>query len=637
MFYLPLPSDQAERLASAAPATDFFPRASVLQAAAVLFVQNLPRQPASVSADAQERRFAEIVRIANEVETAAPGRFQGQVAQHFDREAFAMGLGMLGENGVALVSPEVDYPEEEFQDDEGQWNFQFADSYRQRVTPLHPVYLPSLASDLMLSDQQNRLLREFLSGVDESVAVQGFAGTGKTFLIHQFARLLDPQRTLLLALTEGQLRALRARVKDAEAYTAMTFGQLADEILNRDLTSNGWRLRDPYRTKLSWRPQEAQVVKWLAIPDIGPLAARDVVALCIKAVRSFCRSGDSQLQLHHLPWAGPGTSPLDQEVLLEKARLYWQELIRPSSREIQLPVRDYHRVKLLSLTAELIDSRYTHVIVDEAHELSAPMVAVLDRSPQSVIALGDELQNLNGLSPHHGGFIRQRYIDHSLRAGPAMDSVLNPLIQAHPAAIQAAFSGSAEHYTRVSFFDTVTVPAQPTALIVDDEWGLFGWFQRLTHQGVPFVLLQSARKDFELFVEDCIELYRYGTRPRHPMLFRYPSWQALEQDKGDDKAFVAVANMLRKGYTPEHFAKAKSRYRWDKAPKLFLGRVRDVKNMEFARVMVSPELMVAPVTAGNRNERARMLAGLYTACSRARHELIVPGGMLDWVKDQVRD
>ena len=637
MFYLPLPSDQADRLASAPTATDFFPTASLLEAAAVLFVQNLPRQPASASAHAQERRFAEIVRIANEVEGAAPGRFQGQVAQHFDREAFAMGLGMLGENGVALVSADTEYQADEFRDAEGQWNFQFAESYRQRVTPLHPVYLPSLASNLMLSDQQNRLLREFLCGVDESVAVQGFAGTGKTFLIHQFARLLDPQRTLLLALTEGQLRALQARVKDAQAYTALTFGQLADEILNRDLTSNGWRLRDPYRTKLSWRPQEAQVVRWLNIPDIGPLAAREVVALCVKAVRSFCRGGDSQVQLHHLPWAGPGTTPLDQEVLLEKARLYWQELIRPSAREIQLPVRDYHRVKLLSLTAELIDSRYSHIIVDEAHELSAPMLAVLDRSPQSVIALGDELQNLNGLSPHHGNFIRQRYIDHSLRAGSALDGVLNPLIQAHPAAIQAAFSGSAEHYTRVSFFDTVTVPEQPTALIVDDEWGLFGWFQRLTHQGTPFVLLHGARKDFELFVEDCIELYRYGTRARHAMLFRYPSWQALEQDKGDDKAFAAVAGMLRKGYTAEHFAKAKSRYRWDKAPKLFLGRVRDVKNMEFARVMVSPELMVAPTTAGNRNERARMLAGLYTACSRARHELIVPGGMLDWVKDQVRD
>lgn len=635
MFYLPLPSDQADNLA-AGTCADPLASASVLQAAAVLFVQRLASQRTPLTADAQERRFAEVLRIAQQVEQAAPGRFQGQVQQQFDREVFAMGLGMLGENGVALLSPEVVHSPDELLDDQGQWNYQFADLYRQRVTPLHAVHLPSLASDLRLSDQQNRLLREFLSGVDESVAVQGFAGTGKTFLIHQFARLLDPQRTLLLALTEGQLRALQARVKDAKPYTAMTFGQLADELLNRDLTRTGWRLRDPYRTRQSWRPQEAQIVRWLGLPDVGPLAAVDVVRVCVRAVRAFCHSGDAQIGLHHLPSSVPGITPLDQHVLLEKARLYWQALIRPPARDVQLPLRDYHRVKLLALTGYLIDARYNHVIVDEAHELSAPMLEVLDRSPQSVIALGDELQNLNGLSAHHGGFIRQRYIDHSLRVGPAMDNVLNPLIQAHPAAIQAAFSGSAEHYTRVSFFDSVTVPEQPTALIVEDEWGLFGWFQRLTHLGVAFVMLHGARKDFELFVEDCIELYRHGTRPRHPMLFRYASWQALAEHKGDDKAFIAVASMLGKGYTSQHFAKAKSRYRWDKAPKLFLGRVRDVRNMEFARVMVSPELMVPQQVTGNRNERARLLAGLYTACSRARHELIVPGGMLDWVKDQGR-
>ena len=71
MFYLPLPSDQADRLASVPTATDYFPSSSLLEAAAVLFVQNLPRQPASASAHAQERRFAEIVRIANQVERAA--------------------------------------------------------------------------------------------------------------------------------------------------------------------------------------------------------------------------------------------------------------------------------------------------------------------------------------------------------------------------------------------------------------------------------------------------------------------------------------------------------------------------------------------------------------------------------------
>ena len=145
MFYLPLPSDQADRLASEPPASDFFSSASLLEVVAVLFVQNLARQPATLSADVQERRFAEMVSIANDVEAAAPGRFQQQVQQRFDREAFAMGLGMLGENGIALLSPEVDYTVDELRDAEGQWNYQFADTYRQRVTPLHPVYLPALA------------------------------------------------------------------------------------------------------------------------------------------------------------------------------------------------------------------------------------------------------------------------------------------------------------------------------------------------------------------------------------------------------------------------------------------------------------------------------------------------------------
>ncbi len=637
MFYLPLPSDQADRLASEPESCDFFATASLLQAAALLFVQNLPRQPATASADAQERRFAEIVRIAQEVESAAPGRFQGQVAQHFDREAFAMGLGMLGENGIGLLSAEVEYDADEFLDVEGRWNFKFADSYRERATPLRPANQPSLPSDLKLSDQQNRFLREFISGPDESFAVQGFAGTGKTFLIQQFGRLLNPKRTLLLALTRGQMLALRANFPNDNDVTAMTFGQLADRLLDRDLTSNGWRLKDRYRMKSTSTIKESQIAQWLSIPDVGPLSASQVVLLCAKAVRSFCAGGDKSITESDLPPVGVAISPLEREVLLELARRYWKELIRPSAPEIKLPLRDYHRIKLLSLTDYVVDSEFTHIIVDEAHELSKPMLAVLDRSPQAVIALGDDLQNLRGLSEHHDPSIRHRYIGRSLRAGSAMESVLNPLIENYPVPIQARFTGSGEIYTRVAYFDKVIEPEQLTTLVVEDEWGLFGWFQRLTHRKVPFILMHGARKDFEVFVEDCIELFRYGTRPRHNMLFAYGSWQALEQAKGDDKAFVAIAEMLRKGYTSEHFAKAKSQYRWDRAPKLMLGRVRDVKNMEFARVMVSPELMVAPVAAGNRNERARMLAGLYTACSRARHELIVPGGMLDWVKDQVRD
>jgi len=105
MFYLPLTSEQAAGLASQ-HASEFFVQASLLESAAVLFIQNVPRQQGAPSVEAQQRRFAEIVRIADEVEAAAPSRFQQQVASRFDPEVFAMGLGMLGENGIGLLAAE---------------------------------------------------------------------------------------------------------------------------------------------------------------------------------------------------------------------------------------------------------------------------------------------------------------------------------------------------------------------------------------------------------------------------------------------------------------------------------------------------------------------------------------------------
>ena len=632
MLYLPLASDVAAHLASvgASAATPF---SGVLEAAAILFVQKLPRQRNAGTSDQHERRFAEMLRIADDVEKAAPGRFAKQVADLFDAGAFREGLAMLDMNGIALMVPEIEFDAAQLRDEQGGWNYSFANSYAQRINPRHMLAVDKLPRNLLLSDQQHRFMLEVLSAPDESVIVQGFAGTGKTYLIDRIVQVLNPASTMLLALTDGQLRSLQARITGGEAYTARTFGQLADDLLNRDLTSNGWRLRDPSRTKLSWRPSEISVAKWLGIGNIGPLTPRDVIAICVRSIRTFCRSSDFVVMEHHLPKTGPGVTAVDRAVLVEVIGRYWRELIRPSEREIQLPVRDYHRIKLLSLTDNVIDATFTHVIVDESHELSPPMLALLDRSPQAVIALGDQLQNLGGFSASNSVGIRRRLIERSLRAGPAMEGILNPIIQAHPAALQAAFAGAAGHTTRLTYFDTLPIPQQLTTLLVQDEWGLFGWFQRLSHQGVPFLLMPGARKEFELFVEDCIELYRHGTRPRHGMLFRYTSWSAVEQDMADDKAFTSVANMLAKGYTPEHFAKAKAQYRWAKSPLVHLARVRDVKNMEFDRVMISPELVDALGGASSRPDQARVLAGLYTACSRARHELILPGEMLGRVQD----
>ena len=78
------------------------------------------------------------------------------------------------------------------------------------------------------------------------------------------------------------------------------------------------------------------------------------------------------------------------------------------------------------------------------------MLQILDRSPQAVITLSDELQNLTGMAPTRNAMIRQRYITQSVRLGKQVESLINPLIQAHPGATKELFAGRADHCTHVS-------------------------------------------------------------------------------------------------------------------------------------------------------------------------------------------
>ena len=71
------------------------------------------------------------------------------------------------------------------------------------------------------------------------------------------------------------------------------------------------------------------------------------------------------------------------------------------------------------------------------------------------------------------------------------------------------------------------------------------------------------------------------------------------------------------------------------AGKIILARVSDTKNMEFSSVYLSQGLLVKPTAHDNTNSRARLFSSLYTACTRAQHELIVPDGFSDWVADAV--
>lgn len=635
MIFLPLYRTVAQSL-SEGGLPDFFASASVAQLAAVLFIQNaqkLAEQQAALAS--MERQFAQIISTGNQANKTVPLAFQKLVSERFSAEQFSAGLSHLAKIKVSLLDDEHPADEQRYLDSEGEWLFTFSTAYQAEVMPLQPVFFAEYQAELSVSDAQNRTLREFLAAPDESFNVQGYAGSGKTHLISRFTQLLNPQRTLLLAQTYGQLQALKTRA--GEHFPALTFAQAVGQVLDSNLLANSWRLKDKTRSQQTWQVSHGQVVQWLNIPAIGYLSPEQVASVCARAVSSFCNTTARQIDSIHLPVAiASHLSVVEHAVLLEKVKQYWSELIQPSEPHIRLPIRGYHRIKLMSLTDEVLDTQYSHIIVDEGHDIPTPMLQILDRSPQAVITLSDELQNLSGMAAVRSEGVRQRHITQSIRLGKQVEDVVNPLIQAHPAATKELFAGRPDHCTNLQHYSGWQIPNQATTIIVADEFDLFAWFQRLTHAGASFRLSRATFKDFMTFAQDCIELYSTGTRPRHGSIFRYATWDALSAAMSSNPSFEAIERMLQKGYSQADFQTAVDRHMRKGGGKIILARVSDTKNMEFASVYLSKDLLVKPTAYDNQDSRARLFSSLYTACTRAQHELIVPDGFSDWIADAVK-
>ena len=635
MTFLPLYRTVAQELSMGAW-PDFFQTATVAQLAAVLCIQSAQKLAREQAAQASiERQLAQMISAGVQANNLTPLAFQHLVSERFAAEQFAAGLSYLAQLNVSLLDDEYPVDEQRYLDAEGQWLFTFSAEYQAEIKPLQPVYFAEFQAELSVTDPQNRMLREYLAAPDESFNVQGYAGSGKTHLISRFAQLLQPERTLLLAQTYGQLQALQRRA--GEQFPALTFAQAAGQVLDSNLLANSWRLKDKTRMQQTWQVAPSQVVAWLNIPAVAHLSPHEVVSICARTVASYCNTTAQDLDFIHLPMAiGSQLSVVDKSALLEIVNLYWRELIRPSEPHIRLPIRGYHRIKLLSLTGEVLDTQYSHIIVDEGHDIPTPMLQILDRSPQAVITLSDELQNLSGMAPVRSDGVRQRHITQSIRLGKQVEDVVNPLMQAHPGAAKEVFAGRADHCTNVLHYSGWQIPNQSTTIIVADEFDMFAWFQRLTHAGASFRLSHSTFKDFMTFAQDCIELYSHGTRPRHGLIFRYASWDILSAAMSNNPSFEAIERMLQKGYSQEDFQTAVNRHMRKGGGKIILARVSDTKNMEFASVYLSRDLLVKPSAYDNQDSRARLFSSLYTACTRAQHELIVPEGFSDWIADGVK-
>lgn len=631
-LYLPLTEEKALALAAynAHPAV-VLSGWEISEIACALVIQNALSLDEHMRADKSEKSLAELITIGTQVDEAkGVGEFSRIIAARFDRLKFKAGLEGLSKIPARLLEQDV-IEEGGFLDGEGKWDFKHNAELPARLNPLTEEFAAPDGKLFTLTSQQARTFKIFQSELDESLDVQAVAGGGKSFLVERMVDTLGRFQPLVLAYTQVQLKAIMDRV-GSDRVMGMTFGQLATECLERDQTKP-YR-RGGKRARPSHQLRSDEIAKRLDFKSMGALSEWQVASICNRMLMKFCHSDDKQIGAQHIPLLDTPLSEVEKAVLVENARNYWLQTTEPTDPKLELPLRGYHRIKHLSLASDtFIDPKYTHILVDESHDLTWPMCSFLDRSTLPVITLGDACQRIDGNFSRRSPATRRREIFHSIRAGRQIEGVVNPLIERNPVIQVPQMEGSRSRDTKVVFYDTATIPTEPTTILCHSEWGVFEWFQRLGNASARFSLLPGVEKAFRMFVLDCIELYNNRVRPSHNALFKYTSWSSLRKDKsGNDPAFNRIEQMLNKGYTSSDF---EASLQWlddsGRAP-IKLGRVSDARNTEVDCVMLAPDLLTN-VAVGDKIGAAKAFASVYTGGTRAKFKLIVPGVTRDWATD----
>ena len=482
-----------------------------------------------------------------------------------------------------------------------------------------------------LSVEHDRLIRAIEAEPEEPMAVQGFAGVGKTYLITTLAASLSAKGLSVVALahTRQQLAALMDRT---QAARGLTLGELTKELVypgeDAPRPSRGSRYRMGQRFNRTYE----QVAQILEIQPLQRARAAEIAKIAWKTVTSFCHSASNEISEEHLPstmrfhW-----SASEKAILVEIARRMWAFIADPPNQESELPTRIYHQIKLADVQGKVLPPTIRIALVDEAHDLPVPIINILERTPppQATFTFGDRYQHLFGA----GGTARPRRsrgreLGVSVRAGESTTDLFNQVLAAHPITPEMEFVGIRPENTQVLSYQSLPTPSGNCAIIFRSYWALFEQFQRCAHDKAAFRLMPGSEKALQWFMGDVIELFNHGTRPSFPSLFRYGTFDELIKRESDFADITRVVDLLTRGYRLQNLTESLSRQIRNTSNVLWLGMPEHTKNMEFDKVVISDDFF----SQTNMVKKEALVSSVYTAISRVRSELYVPEDFDTWVK-----
>ncbi len=623
MFRIPITRETFDRVLSVTSLESIGKGLSVPELASLLFVQKL--------ADCQGGKDDQVQRtlsgLIEALKPLTPDQLARLAVSRLAPDQLQRGQSLLREASIATMSAE-EVKSRHYLDREGGWNWSYQASHSDLVE--RDDLQRHFSRQKRFTPDQGRLFAEFVANPGESLDLYGYAGTGKTLTISNMIETLDTGKVLLCAMNRMQLQSLAARV-NASVYRC-TFGQLAISILESNRLDRSRRGGSRY--KKFYMLSYDEIANKMGYPKIGSCAPKWVAFNVVKTVNRFCYSSDSQICDKHIPTESYITQPADRAAIRELAEQFWRETITPRPNDSRpLPVREYHRIKHLSLLEDTIPDHFTHVFFDEAHDLSQPVLQILDRSPQAVITMGDKYQALGSFTvpPGRSDKIRKRHMGYSFRAGDNASDLYNGVLKHHPVQLRVPFEGARTKKTEIVRYDTFSFPDDYCTVLANSSWQAFAMMQRLAHASAPFAVLPRTLQDIKYLIGEAIELfYRRSSRSTHPELREFKSWKQFMKKHPEDP-YGKLDTLFRKGYDVSDFERTVNQARASGDNVYIVGRIEDAKNMEFDRVALLPDILVLP--DNTRGGRVGLINRLYTGLSRAKRQLVIPGYIEDWLAD----
>ena len=488
-----------------------------------------------------------------------------------------------------------------------------------------------LQRNVSLSIEHDRLIRAIEAEPDEPMAIQGFAGVGKTYLITTLAASLGAKGLSVVALahTRQQLTALMERT---QAVRGLTLAELMKELVYPGEPAPRPSRGSRYRMGQRFNRTYEQMAHILGIQPLQRAKPPEVAKIAWKTVTSFCHNSGHEITTEHLPatikshW-----SASDKVILVEVARRMWEVIVNPPNQESELPMRIYHQIKHADVEGKVLPPTIRIALVDEAHDLPLPIINILERTPppQATFTFGDRYQHLFGAGgTQRPGRSRGRELGVSVRAGESTTELFNQVLAAHPITPELEFVGIRPENTRVVSYQTLPAPSGNCAIIFRSYWALFEQFQRCAHEKATFTLMPGSEKALQWFMGDVIELFNHGTRPSFPSLFRYGTFDELVKRESQHADISRIVDLLSRGYQLKHLDESLSRQARGSVNVLWLGMPEHTKNMEFEKVVIADDFF----SQTNMVSKDALVSSVYTAISRVKAELHLPAEFDNWVR-----